>query len=81
MADVVEQLRVLLVDNGHPDKASWLATRAEALRSGDPVAATTARAELRKIINGMGGLNDLYLPQAEDRDRLTNLAESLWILT
>jgi hypothetical protein len=55
--------------------------RAEALRSGDPGRVSTARGELRKIVNGMGGLTDLYLHDAEDRDRLRDLAESLWVLT
>ncbi len=81
LADVIEQLRVLLADNNHPDKAAWLDLRAEALRSGDPDAAASAHVELRKIVNGMGGLNDLYLQDAADRDRLRDLTESLWILT
>jgi hypothetical protein len=81
LADVVEQIGRLLAENGHPDRAAWLAPRAEALRSGDPDRAAAARAELRQIINGMGGLNDLHLSAAEDRERLSDLTDSLWILT
>jgi hypothetical protein len=81
LAALVGPLRALLGANDHPDKADWLAARERDLRSGEPEQAATARAELRGIVHGMGGLIDLYLPSAMDRERLTVLTERIWEAT
>lgn len=81
LAGVVDELRELLLATGHADKAHWLVLREQALRSGIAEEAAKDRADLRGIIDGMGGLLDLYLPTADERERLQALTESVWQAT
>jgi hypothetical protein len=91
LGTILSELRQILSHSGLSDRADWLGERQRVL---EDIASSTeerakARAELHEIINGMGGLNDLWpdpgadssLSRSDLHDSIRRLADQLWELT
>ena len=91
LINVLHTLESLLRECGATERAEWVRERADILElrtSASPQAAD-ARAELHDVVNGMGGLNDLWLDPPVDskltrtslRSVMDGLTEQIWRLT
>lgn len=89
LIQVIGEICKILFGHGYADFASRLNEQALILSStaSSPDSMREARERLHRAVNGMGGLNDLWLPAAsnsesvEIREELDELSDELYELT